>query len=192
MVIWDSSIEFMVDGDHTGGEYGQLLGVKCEHCTAEQVLSNHRQAQRWLAIAEAPGGGDLLVYGGASEWVVREPYAAAGGGVMGESPATTVTEFRVTPFDDLIYNDEGASKASQLHLGKVIGFSISTVDSDDTQWKDGAGRKIAISLSRGWRAMVDADLFVDGLLFGAGKDPVLDGGSSVEPSSWARIKAALK
>ena len=193
MVSWDSSIAFMVDGDHTGGIYGQLLGINCGGCTAEQVLWNHRQAQRWMAIAEAPGGGDTLDYDGASEWVIREPYAAAGGGVIGESPATTITEFMVTPFDDLIYNDEDASEASQLFPGKIIGFSISMWDNDDIQYEDGSGRGIIVSLSRGWRVMVNADLFVDGLLLGAGEDPSrYDDVSAVEPSSWGRIKASFE
>ena len=38
MVGWDSSISFMVDGDHTAGIYSQLLGINCAECTAEQVL----------------------------------------------------------------------------------------------------------------------------------------------------------
>ena len=193
MVSWDSSIAFMVDGDHTGGIYGQLLGINCEECTPEQVLWNHRQAQRWMAIAEAPGGGDLLDYDGASEWVIREPYAAVGGGVIGESPATTVTEFMLTPFDDLIYNDEDASEATQLVVGRVIGFSMSTIDNDDIRYDDGNGRRIIVSLSRDWKVMIDANLFVDGLLIGAGKDASsYDDVSAVEPSSWARIKAALQ
>ena len=192
MVSWDSSIAFMVDGDHTGGMYGQLLGINCEECTSAEVLWNHRQAQRWMAIAEAPGGGDTLDYDGASDWVIREPYAAAGGGVIGESPATTVTEFKVTPFDDLIYDDEDASQASTLHAGKIIGFSMSTTDNDDLRYDDGNGRRIRISLSRGWTVMVNADLFVDGLLLGVGKDPALDDVTAVESSSWGRIKAALE
>ena len=188
MVGWDSSIAFMVDGDHTAGTYGELLGINCEQCTAEQVLWNHRQAQRWMAIAEAPGGGDLLDYDGASDWVIREPYAAAGGGVLGESPATTVTEFMLTPFDDLIYNDEQASRASELYPGKVIGFSMDTVDNDGSGAFD-----VAISLSGRWQDMINADLFVDGLLLGAGEDPSsYDDVSVVEPSSWGRIKAVLR
>ena len=39
---------------------------------------------------------------------------------------TSVTEFKVTPFDDLIYNDEDASEASRLYPGKTIGFSMYT------------------------------------------------------------------
>ena len=188
MVGWDSSIAFMVDGDHTGGIYGQLLGINCEECTDEQVLWNHRQAQRWMAIAEAPGGGDILDYDGASDWVIREPYAAAGGGVIGESPATTVTEFRLTPFDDLIYNDEDASRASELYPGKVIGFSMSMWDNDGSGAFD-----VIIALTRWAGVMVNADLFADGLLLATGEDPSsYDDVSAVELSSWGRIKAALR
>ena len=189
---WDSSIEFMVDGDHTGGAYSYLLGVNCQDCTPEQVLSDNRQAQRWMAIAEAPGGGELLDYDGRSEWVNKEPYAAVGG-VIGESPATTVTEFRVTPFDDLVYNDEDASEASRLYPGKTIGFSMYTFDNDDPETEDGHVLMTVLSLSADTRPLVDAGSFVDGLLVGAGEDPSLyDDVSAVEPSSWGRIKAALE
>ena len=191
MVGWDSSIAFMVDGDHTAGTYGQLLGINCEQCTAEQVLWNHRHAQRWMAIAEAPGGGDLLDYDGASDWVIREPYAAAGGGVLGESPTTTVTEFMLTPFDDLIYNDEEGSKASELHPGKVIGFSMSMWDNDAVRAWEGP-LPVMMSLSGRSQEMINADLFSDGLLLGAGEDPSrYDDVSAVEPSSWGRIKASF-
>ena len=117
MYLWDSNIRFFVDGDHTGGEYAPFSGycpLAQEYCTAAQVLKDQRQAQQWVVIGETPNG-EHLFHLGASEWVAREPYAAAGGGVIGESPAITVTEFKVTPFDDLIYNDEDASEASQLY-----------------------------------------------------------------------------
>ncbi len=192
MQNWDSSIRFMVDGDHTGGRYASGGGRYCEHCTAEEILEDHRQAQQWMVIAEAPEGEHLFHFG-ASEWVVGEPYAAAGGGVIGESPVTTVTEFKVTPFDDLIYNDEDASEMSRLYPGKIIGFSMYTYDNDDTAHRDGYGRQILMSLSPGTRPLLLADAFVDGLLIGAGESPSsYDDVSAVEPSSWARIKAALQ
>ena len=78
-------------------------------------------------------------YVGASEWAIREPYAAAGGGVLGATPATTVTEMKVTPFDDLIYSSEAASAASELYPGKIIGFTIRTSDNDEPQYSDGGG-----------------------------------------------------
>ena len=40
--------------------------------------------------------------------------------------------------------------------------------------------------------MINADLFSDCLLVGAGDDPSLYDDSAVEPSSWGRIKAALE
>ena len=189
---WDSSIELMVDGDHSGGRYSYLLGFNCEGCTAEQVLEDNRQAQTWVAIAETPND-EHLFHRGASEWLAREPYAAAGGGVIGESPVTTVTEFKVTPFDDLIYNDEDASEVSRLYPGKIIRFSIDTTDNDVAQVTDGSGVSILLSLTAKLAALTNADFFVDGLLVGTGEDPSrYDDISAVEPSSWGRIKAALR
>ncbi len=192
MHLWDSYFSFMVDGDHSGGPYWFSLN-NCEGCTVEEAkLLNNRQAQHWLAIAEAADG-QHLGYVGASEWAIREPYAAAGGGVLGATPATTVTELRVTPFDDLIYNDEAASVASELYPGKIIGFTIHTLDNDATEYSDGMGPSHLQRLSGNVWATRFADFFVDGLLIGAGEDPShYDDVSAVEPSSWGRIKAALR
>ena len=192
MILWDSYFSFMVDGDHSGGRY--LFGSNsCEGCTAEEIkLRDNRQAQHYLAIAETAAGRQVG-YDGASEWVVREPYAAAGGGVLGATPATTVTELKVTPFDDLIYDDEAASAASELYPGKIIGFDINTSDNDATEWLDGYGAKEYQWLSDRVYTLTFADLFVDGLLVGAGEDPSrYDDVSAVEPSSWGRIKASFR
>ena len=193
MGFWDSYFSFMVDGDHSGGRYLFALH-DCEGCTVEEAkLRNNRQAQHWLVIAETAAGRQVG-YDGASEWVIREPYAAAGGGVLGASPAVTVTELKVTPFDDLLYDDEAASEASELYPGKIIGFTIFTLDNDDTQYSDGImGTKDDQMLSDRVEAFSFADLLVDGLLVGAGEDPSrYDDRSAVAPSSWGRIKAALK
>ncbi len=189
---WDSSFSFMVDGDHSGGRY--LFGNNsCDGCTVEEInLQNNRQAQHWLAIAETAEG-QHVAYDGASEWATREPYAAAGGGVLGATPVTSVTELKVTPFDDLVYDDEAASKASRLYPGKVIGFAIHTIDNDATEYSDGLGPADLQWLSDRSGAYQSADLFVDGLLLGAGEDPSrYDDVSAVEPSSWGRIKASFK
>ena len=192
MVLWDSYFSFMVDGDHSGGQY-LFSHNSCEGCTVEEAkLRTNRQAQHWMAIAETTAG-QQVGYDGASEWATREPYAAAGGGVLGVTPGTTVTEMKVTPFDDLIYDDEAASAASELYPGKVIGFTISTIDNDATEYSDGMGGKDYQFLSDRVYASNFADLFVDGLLVGAGEDPSrYDDVSAVAPSSWARIKAALR
>ena len=192
---WDSSIAFHVDGDHSAGQYGDWVaaGRYCEGCTPEHILRHNRQAQRWMAIAEAANG-EILDYDGHSEWVIREPYAAAGSGVTGRRPAITVVEFKVTPFDDLIWDDEDASEVSQLGPGKIIGFTMTTNDNDATEYPDGLGPKIQLSLGPEVLDLrVNASLFVDGLLVGSGEDPSsYDDLSAVSPSSWARIKAALR
>ena len=192
MLFWDSYFSFMVDGDHSGGRYLFALN-SCEECTVEEAkIMNNRQAQHWTAIAEAAAGRQVD-YDGASEWAVREPYAAAGGGVFGATPATSVTEMMVTPFDDLIYDDEAASAASELYPGKVIGLNLYTIDNDATEFSDGMGPLDFQWLSDRVSTLRFADLFVDGLLVGAGEDPSrYDDVSAVEPSSWARIKAALE
>ena len=192
MYRWDSSFSFLVDGDHSGGRY-LFAHNNCGGCTVEEAkLWNNRQAQHWLVIAETAAGRQVG-YDGASEWVIREPYAAAGGGVFGATPATTVTELKVTPFDDLIYDDEAASTASELYAGKTIGFTIFTNDNDDTRYSDGMGTIDNQMLSDRVEALRFADLLVDGLLVGAGEDPSRYGdGSAVTPSSWGRIKAALR
>ena len=190
---WDSSIRFLVDGDHTGGPFSYFRLFNCHQCTDEEVREDNRQAQTWVAIAETPDGEHLFHYAAVSEWAAREPYAAAGGGIIGESPVTTVTEFKVTPFDDFIYDDEDASEVSRLYPGKTIGFSISTGDNDDTQWTDGSGNTLSLSLTGTTQTLINADFFVDGLLVGAGEDPSrYDDVSAVEPSSWGRIKASFK
>ena len=189
---WDSSIRFLVDGDHTGGGFSYFRMFNCHECSEEEIEEDNRQAQKWVAIAETPDGEHLFHYAAISEWAGREPYAAAGGGVIGASPVTTVTEFRVTPFDDYIHDDEEASEPSRLYPGKTIGFTISTPDNDDTQAKDGSGVWPFLSLTGSTRALVHADFFVDGLLIGAGESPSLyDDPSAVEPASWARIKASF-
>ena len=192
MHLWDSYFSFMVDGDHSGGRY-HFGPNTCEGCTVEEIkLRKNRQAQHWLVIAESADG-QHVGYEGASEWVIREPYAAAGGGVLGATPATTVTELKVTPFDDLIYDDEAASEASDLYAGKIIGFNIRTHDNDDTQYSDGMGTTEMQWLSDRVSARRFADLFVDGLLVGAGEDPSrYDDRSAVAPSSWGRIKASFE
>ena len=190
---WDSSITLFVDGDHSGGQFTFLSPYFCEGCTPEQVREDNRRAQIWIVIGEAPQGEQLVHIGAGREWVAREPYAAAGGGALGGSPGISVTELRVTPFDDLIYDDEEASVASELYPGKVIGFDIWTRDTDDPT-PPGIDHLLFLLLSESeMRSRADAGFFADGLLIGAGEDPPRnDDVSAVGPSPWARIKAALE
>ena len=98
---------------------------------------------------------------------------------------------KVTPFDALVYNDEDVSKASELYPGKTIGFDLRLWDADEEPPFVSSHGYLLTSLEH--PVNLYSNYFVDGLLVGAGEDPSrYDDISAVEPSSWARIKAALK
>ena len=177
---WDSTIEFMFDADHTGGEYG-FNTSNCEGCSEEEInLINNKQAQQFTAISEAPDGKTVGYQGKAQEWYLSLPYTDGGGGASGDAPVLSVTEFMVTPGDEIIYNDEDASVFSTLMTGTVVGFQISVPD-----W-DVAGTYHAFHTLTGqeatWRF---AERFADARLVGG------TGGTAVEENSWGRIKASF-
>ena len=153
-------------------------------------LLNYRQAQiYWMPIDSEEG--QFVRYSGAGEWHTTEPYAAGGGGAVGRSPATWILEMKVTPFDALVYNDEGLSQASELYPGKTIGFDLRVYDADEEPPFVSSYAYLLTPL--GLSVNLFSSPFVDGLLVGAGEDPSrYDDDSAAEPSSWGRIKAALR
>ena len=180
--LWrQDAIEFMLDGDHTGGDY---TGSADENWTDEEKdLNNNRTAQQYVAIGDTPDGRHVGYLGKGTEWVNALPYADGGGGSTGDGPTTTIIEFFVTPFDDLIWNSPDDSVASPLFDGKIIGFQISAQDMDEGPSDYRAFHTLSGQAAT-WRF---AERFVDGRLVGAGGD-----GTAVEEDSWGRIKASLK
>ncbi len=125
----------------------------------------------------------------ALEWVDDLPYADGGQGSVGGNPVFWVLEFYVTPFDELIWNDQESSLPSELVGGKVVGLFISIADYDAHTQESGTGYMIDDAfLRRQGNPASDADLFVDGMLLEAGE--FLEH-SAVQPSSWGMIKASL-
>ena len=182
--LWQyDAIEFMVDGDHTGGDY---TGSADENWTAEEKdLNNNRTAQQYVAIADTPDGRHVGYLGKGTEWVNALPYADGGGGSIGEGPTTSIIEFFITPFDDLIWNSPDDSVPSPLTDGKIIGFQISAQDFD-RGCCEGENYRAFHTLSGQAATWRYAERFVDGRLVGVG------GGTSVEEESWGRIKATLE
>ena len=179
--LWQhDAIEFMLDGDHTGGDY---TGSADENWTDEEKsLNNNRTAQQYVAIADTPDGRHVGYQGAGADWVNALPYADGGGGSIGEGPTTNIIEFFVTPFDDLIWNSPDDSVPSTLSDGKVIGFQISAQDFDTAPTEYRAFHTITGQAAT-WRY---AERFADGRLVGAG------GATAVEDDSWGRIKASLQ
>ena len=173
--LWrHDSIEFYIDGDHTGGDY---TGSADETWTDEEGdLNNNRTAQQYLAIGDTPDGRHVGYLGRGTEWVNALPYADGGGGSTGDGPTTTITEFFVTPFDDLIWNSQEDSVPSPLFDGKIIGFEIVVPDFDTAPLEYQAYHTLSGQPAT-WRF---AERFVDGRLVGAGGDDE----PSVAPQAW--------
>ena len=158
------SIEFMLDGDHTGGDY--TLSADENWTDEERDLNNNRTAQHYLAIGDTPDGRHVGYLGRGTEWVNALPYADGGGGSTGDGPTTTITEFFVTPFDDLIWNSQEDSVPSPLFDGKIIGFDIAVPDFDTAPVEYQAFHTLSGQPAT-WRF---AERFVDARLVSAGGD----------------------
>ena len=188
--------EFMVDGDHSGGEY--QWPFDSDLTPEERRLLTLSQAQMYGAVSEAVDG-HLLVL---SQWdgpfrtaevmpLMFPPYADAGGFVLSGSPSLSGIEMYVTPFDRLNVLHPEDSQRSELYADKIIGFQISIPDFDSEPSEYHGFYNLA-GQSGTWRS---ADRFVDGVLLpceggdcGSAPEPV----SAVQVDSWGRIKAGLR
>ena len=177
--VWQyDSVEFMVDGDHSGGQYNFN---NSETMTDEEKARNQNsQAQKWNAIFDAPDG-RILGYPGRAEWLNSVPLSDGGGGSTGGGPTVSILEIYVTPYDDIIFADQEGSVATDLEAGNIIGLQIAMPDFDE-----------APQQYRGYHTLSGqaatfrfAERFVDAQLVGAGE------ATAVANLSWARIKASF-
>ncbi len=183
----DSSVQFSVDGDASGGKYYFYPEeIKDDE---ERLLLNYQHAQNYNALGDIGGSGSHVCLGfsrAKEDWYNLPPYAEGGGASFGEQPTLSVTEFYVTPFDRLIWNSPEESVVSTLSPGTLIGFilSIRDYDVEGELWK---GHHF-ISGQDQWPALFNADFFARGLLVGPGGE-IPD--SAVESVTWSRIKATF-
>ena len=190
MVFHDSSVEFAVDGDHSGG------AVYPEE-SPEEWLQAPTQTQVFNALGEVFDGGSQVVLVPHSvhlspDWFSQPPFAHGGGAVVGGSPIFSVTEFYVTPFDRFEpTGDPEDSDVSDLFAGKIIGFNIEVFDVDDQPGVETIHR-LAAPPSNEWTTLfrMSADDFADGVL--VTPDGLSSDNSAVESDSWARIKATME
>lgn len=188
------SIEFMLDGDHTGGPYNNFSAE--EFSEEERKLLTNFQAQQYVAIPESPDGITMGYQGNGAGWVPFPPYGDAGGFNDGnESPNTAVIELYVTPFDELDWRGPELSRKSRLEAGRIVGFQFSIPDFDAGCYSCVPGGYHGFHTLSGqpdtWRL---AENFVDGELVGCdygdcGAAPIP---TAVQASSWGRIKAGLR
>ncbi len=186
MGLHDSSVDFSVDGDASGGKY--YFSINEIRDPDERRLLNDQHAQSYVVLGDIVVGGPhvCLGYSRAKEdWFLLPPYAEGGGASFGANPTLSVTEFYVTPFDRLIWNSPEESVVSTLSRGTLIGFILSIPDFDEEGelWK---GYHSVRRVQDEWTSIFNADTFARGLLVGPGGE-IPD--SAVESMTWGRIKA---
>ena len=185
MTAHDTGISFTVDGDHSGGQFA--FGTRDPRWM--------RQAQGYSAIAEVFDGGSQVAahgnQGDADLFFLRPPYAEAGGRVIGENPTISVTEFYVTSFDFLVWDDPTESVVSEWFPGEVIGLDFFVTDAESGKETPTFGHRLSRAEWCGsYCDPTTANHFVDGILLGPGGEIPDD--SAVEDITWARIKAGFR
>ena len=191
--LYDSSIILHLDADHSGGSAGANTFGGID---AEGALDFAGQSQSFTGIGSADGGphvSNFFLQSGPrkfGDWYTLPPYAEGGGVHFGENPTISVTEFYVTPFDWMIWDNEQESTVSDLYPGKVIGISITVTDWDASSDNDSGNwftiPGVASSFS------LRTDNFADGVLLSPGGTLPEEEDTAVENDSWARIKAGFR
>ena len=150
------------------------------------------QAQEYWAVVEDHGNSIDIFLDWVSThfpWVHQVPYADGGGVVLDSRPVFYVIEFYVTAFDRLIWDSPERSLVSELFAGKMIKFATSLTDSDtDPSTIESVHYLYGPDASRDKNLGRTSDLWAHGILLGA---DVGTGGTAVESTTWARIKASL-
>lgn len=203
----DSSIEFMIDGDHSGGEYG--YSNDCCSTDNEWAERHNSQAQYYLGSASAMGEQHLSYMGSGTNWITTFPYANSGGLVATQEGRTrSVVEFYITPFNEVINENPTESQESTLEYEDIIGFQVSVPDFDDITGLPQSFHTLSNEPST-WR---NADRFADGFLLeydpfslmighcfsltdsdcDGVPDAQADSTTAITEQAWARIKASLK
>jgi hypothetical protein len=186
VIVYHDFMGFMVDGDHSGGEY--TFGYDDFSTREEWAQVSQTQAQHYFTIARTPDArhANLMFF---DDWYTLPPYVEGGGGVLGEAPTISVIEFYVTPFDRLVKDSQEETKVSVLFPGKIIGFAMHVADFDRAPNELHADYLLPPQN----RAVFTADLFADGVLVGVdGVVPEVPATSAVEEDSWGWIKGVFE
>ena len=128
-MYFQDGIFLAIDADHSGGQ--GTAGLE-----PSEWLEVFGQTQFYTAIPYTGSGPTLADEGmtaqtGTHAWTVLPPFAEAGGGTGGGTPAFSVIELYVTPFDRFgAWDSSEGSLVSDLETGKVIGLAIAANDLD--------------------------------------------------------------
>jgi len=177
----DSALEVIVDGDHSGGIFWDILsGFLGDEIDFEGVV-NGQEAQEFVGIAEAASGQHVDWSGEGAEWIREIPFAYGGGAVtIAQESVVTVTEFYVTPFDFVVAEDPDRSLMSTLSAFRVIGLGFGVPDFDT---KTGSYKSHNVYPALAW-PFWNADDLADFVLV-----PRDEGETAVQNRVWGYIKS---
>ncbi|NKB72392.1 MAG: hypothetical protein GKR89_35395 [Candidatus Latescibacteria bacterium] len=202
--LWrHDNVEFLLDGDHSGGIYSGFglvqedpLGEEEqgpeESAYSEEELKflNNAQAQQYMMIADAPDGQLLWSFNAGQSWVSQPPYGDAGGFIFDSVPHISGVELYITPWTLLNWEGPELSQPTSLEAGQVIGFQIAIPDFDQEPGQYHSWHSIDGQPNLWW----DTDNFVDGELIpcAEGTCGEITAESAVRADSWGWIKASFR
>ena len=176
------SLQFMLDGDHSGGPYGT------QPQTPEERQAES-QAQFYQVMLHPADGRDPVPRGSPLlSWVYQEPWIDIGLSQFGVEPTQTLLEMQLTPWDEM---GEGAedSRRSGLRGGNVIGFQLAFPDFDPELEAVYVIGNTSVGVG-GFHT--NASKFADGLLIPCEHLDCSGAETAVVRDSWGRIKAGLR
>lgn len=183
--IWrHDGLDFWIDGDHSGGRFDFH---RPREPAGWDTLSNFH-AQSYAVVSGDPSGG-FIEYSGRRVWVEEAPLAGVGGLTHTGYPIRVITEFYVTPFDQIDVSAPGSGTRSVLQPGAIIGFQVAVREFDGVpgDFKD------YWTIDRQTGVYKDANRFVDGVLVPCSLPGCSQSsGTSTDRDSWGRIKASLR
>lgn len=116
-------LQFMVDGDHSGGPYMSPF-------TDQEDPETRSHAQYYSVDLHAREGRDPLYRGTSlNAWAYRSPWTEIHASAFGEGPSQAIVEMSLTAWDYL-GEDSQVSQQSTLVGGRVIGFQLAFPDFD--------------------------------------------------------------
>ena len=152
---------FGVDGDRSGGN------LRIDNATGFSYPMQH--AQEYTAFPgtyENDNNVSLWPRAFHLDWLLNLPYADGGGAMVDSEPSFGVVEYYVTPFDNLIWDDQETSTVSPLFPEKTIGFCLVLADVDESEF-DSLHGLYSSDEDDAWGENA-SDLWARGILTGAG------------------------
>ncbi len=191
----ETTAALLIDGDHSGGRYYGFL-EEDGYSEEQRKRLSYSQAQIYVFRPEPqPGHGDQLVNGPFhAPWATLPPWSDGGGTQYGEDPSYSMTEFYITPFDDLNWEGPELGRRSVLEPGNIIGLEIAVQDNDRPGSVVSDLYRLVLPTfdGGGLYPTMWSENFADGELIPCYRGNCSGATTAVSEDSWGRIKASFR